>query len=377
MRSLLLATLLFGSGCTLVTGTNPSDGGTPDDAGGTSKDGGGTGLLPVDCRSSANLHTDACTSPTTYDGSKTIGTGPHFVDTLDVVHRGITDKTRIIATLGTATGGVVLAVDVTSGNRTVIASSSVGTGGALPNLYDIAAGPDGWYALANGSVWKIDPTTGNHSKAWDTTVGDAHCTFLPSAQILYTSAAGGIAVGTDGSIYLPITTTYGSDVGTGVIAVKGTTCKLVSHTGYPTSANHGTGPDVIGIKNQFALTGTTLTILDSNQIGTVDLATGNRKVSSNDQTGAGPQIGSDSMSLTTDGFAWTACSYAGDGAYVKVDLASGARTGLDPALFTPLSIGGPWCTAWPHPTAPLLVFEDANGFAVFDPTTGNSNVISY
>jgi hypothetical protein len=372
----VVATLLFGSGCTLVTGTNPSpDGGSTDDAAGDGGGGGG-GLLAVDCKSSANLHTQACTSPTTYDKNTTIGTGPHFVDTLDVVHRGFTDKTRIIATLGTATGGVVLAVDVTTGNRTVIASSSVGTGGALPNLSDVTPGPDGWYALANGSVWKIDPTTGNHSKVWDTTVGDAHCTFLPAAQILYPSAAGGIAVGAD-AIYLPITTTYGTQLGSGVIAVKGTTCKLVSHAGYPTSANHGTGPDVIGIKDQLALSGTTLTILDSNQVGTVDLTTGNRKIESNDTTGSGPQIGSDSMALTTNGFAWTACSYAGNGTYVKVDLASGARTGLDPALFTPLSVGGPWCTVWAHPTEALLVIEDANGFSLFDPATGNSNVFSY
>ena len=65
----------------------------------TSDGNGGSGLLPVDCKNLSNLHTQACTSPTTYDTSKTIGTGPHFVDTLDVVHRGFTDKTRIIGIL--------------------------------------------------------------------------------------------------------------------------------------------------------------------------------------------------------------------------------------------------------------------------------------
>ena len=351
------------------TGTNDS---------GTTGDSGGPGLLPVDCRNLSNLKDPACKSPTTYTAATTIGSGPHFVDTLDVVHRGFTDTNRIIAGLGTKAGGVILAVDVTNGNRTVISGPTVGTGTALPEIFDVQPGPDGWYALANGSVWRVDPATGNRTKVWDTAMGVAQCTFLAAAAITYDAATGGLAVGTDGTLYLPIITQQVNDLGEGLIAVKSGKCTLVSHTGYPMSVNHGTGPVVLGTKNQLSLRNGKVLALDGNQVGSIDLATGNRTVLSNNQIiGTGPALGGHTMAVTTDvTAAWTACG-GSDGIYVKADLASGNRTGLSPYLGTPLSIGGPWCTIWMHPTQPLLVVEDANGFAFFDPSTKNSNVFSY
>ena len=368
--ALLVAALSSSVACTLLTSDTGPDAGTPGKDAGRGTDGASGGAqLPVDCGNTANLHDPACTSPVT-NPNTTLGKGPRFVDTLDVVHPGFTDTGRIIVGLGTASGGVILAVDVTTGDRTVISGPTVGTGAALPAVWGVQPGPDGWYALGNGSVWRVDPSTGNRTKVWDTTMGDSQCSFS-SFISGYDGSAGGIAVATDGTIYLPITTQQGNDIGAGVIAVHAGTCKLVSHTGYPTSLNHGTGPDVIGIADQFALRGSTLVVETGGAIGSIDLATGNR-------TSIATDAGDSSMVLSSDGkTSWSACSFSGDGAFVSVDVTSGTSKGIDPYPSTPLSIGGPWCTVWMHPSKPLLVVEDANGFALFDPATGNSNMLSY
>jgi hypothetical protein len=381
--ALLVLASVLSTGCTLI----PLGGGGDDTTSPPPGSDAGTAsatLLAVDCRDSANIHDEHCVAPTTYGTTKTIGAGPHFVDTIDQVHRGFTDGNRIIAGLGVGVGvGAILAVDVTTGDRTVISGPGVGTGTALPEIWDVQAGPDGWYALAKGSVWRVDPKTGNRTKVWDQTTSTS-CKFLPAADFTYGSYTGGFTVASDATIYMPILTlATGGSGGDGIIALKGTTCTLVSHTGDPKTSNRGTGPNALGIVNQMFFRNGELLILHGSVLVTVDPKTGNRVLVSNDTpdigiVGSGPQLGDSSMAIGLDGkSAWTACNHAGDGAYVSVDLTTGDRAAIDPYWSTPLAIGRPWCTVWQHPTQPLLVVENAKGFTLFEPATGNANVLSY
>lgn len=379
VRSGVLA-FIAGAGACLSGSCIPADGGN-DAAVDAGPDALPSVMLPVNCRDTANAPDPHCTSPTLL-GTTMIGAGPRFVAAYNVVHRGFVDGNRVVAPIETSsTASVIVAVDLDTGDRTVISGQYsaggppiiVGTGNQLPHIFDIQGGPDGWYALGNSEVWRIDPSNGNRTRIWSPTSGTP-CMLSPATAAY---PVNGIAVGADATLYLPVFTTFGTGSGTGIVAITATRCTLVSHAGEPVALNRGTGPAIEPHQLTYRDGKIWSLSVAGEAVGYVDPVTGNRSVvSSTTSGGSGPRAGTTTMALAADGRTmWTACG--ADLPYVGVDTTTGIRTGHNPAANTPLSVGGGWCTVWAHPRLPLLIVEDVGGFVLYDTATGNSNVLSY
>lgn len=363
-------------------------------------DGGGGGSL-FDCSASGTDSDPRCNTST----AGTVGAGPKFTGGLSTaVHHGfIADNKLVLAVEFTAVDDVyggIFTVDLATGDRALVSGKykdpvngdvSHGTspaGVSLNQVRDVALGPDGkWYALAAESLQSerlivaIDPATGNQHVVFN--ADKTTCTGISSGQVEFDPDSG-IAVGTDGSIYVVLNNLpVSSGKGIARVASDGT-CTIVTLSGAETTAdNHGTGPDVIGsFLYNVTFHNNALALLQFNthsSIITIDPATGNRTmVSVSPDKGTGPDLATDSMAIAADGTYWT---YNGErnGVFglVSVDGATGNRTAHDAKYGPAQKEQGDDRGIWVHPDGRHILLQYANAILIYDPATGNSNTLSY
>ena len=362
-------------------------------------DDGGDGLF--DCSASGTDSDPRCNTST----AGTVGTGPKFTGGLSTaVHHGfVADNKLVLAVEFTAvddTYGGIFTVDLATGDRALVSGKykdpvngdvsrgTSPTGVSLNQVRDVALGPDGkWYALASQSLQSdrlivaIDPATGNQQVVFND--GLVTCTGISSGPVEFDPDSG-ITVGSDGSIYVVLNNLpVSSGKGIAKVASDGS-CSMVTLSGAQTTAdNHGTGPDVIGsFLYNVTFHNNALALLQFNthsSIITIDPATGNRTmVSVSPDKGTGPELATDSMAIAANGTYWT---YNGErnGVFglTSVDAATGNRTSYEAKAGPAKKEQGDDRGIWVHPDGKHILLQYANAILIYDPTTGNSNTLSY
>jgi hypothetical protein len=399
----------------LSTNHNGNDGGTNnngDGGAGSSLDMTMSGGGLVDCRD-ANArandpHCGGIASAVLGKGLKPSMQGPFGAD----IGGGFVDGNRLLLAVNISIGmpntyGVVLAVDLMSGDRTVVSGKysdpstgdqTVGTGPALAGCNDVQKAPDGsyWASVSadqgTGSspryLMKIDATSGNRTQLWTDGGNGIQCT---NTSVKYVVDAGSIAVGADGSAYYAFAANP-QPAGYGIIKLnpKGNSCTLVTAVQATNAGdNRGTGPNNFNEVKSLRLDASgSLWAVDgeTNTLWKVDVATGNRaRVSSND---ASHLVGNGSLDVGASGLAlgvqasdkiWTVGTYVsggGGGALTAIDPTTGDRSGP-----TAADVAGPVNLEsngiWHYPGKSWLILSSQSfAVVVFDPQNNNSNYLS-
>ena len=235
--------------------------------------------------------------------SSTVGTGVAFSSPVGIAREA---NGKILVGEGT---GDVLRVDATSGNRTLLSSG-------MGNVYGLAVEANGNILAASydqAAIYRIDPSTGNRTVVTSSSVGSGVTMGLPF----------GIIVDTDGSIVFPSYST--SEL-----------IRVNSSTGARTvisSATIGSGTALANPSSIVKMSDGTFAVL--NNSGTayvlrVDPATGNRTTISSSIIGTGPSFTDRySMALDTSGNIYVADF--SNNSIVKIDPTTGNRTTVSSA----------------------------------------------
>ncbi|TNF26964.1 MAG: hypothetical protein EP329_20245 [Deltaproteobacteria bacterium] len=251
--------------------------------------------------------------------------------------------------------GLVLAVNVDSGNRRLISGgyegasgfTETGSGPTLHKVIDVQRGPDGkLYALSvPGSsvdleIVRIDPTNGNRTLVWraqDPTF--MQCPSGDPARLGVQVNDRGFAVDDQGRFYLPFTNTspYGEGVGVVRIAADGGACSFVTRSGAQ-YLNDYAGQDVgggylfdRGRYQGFTLKDGALWAIQNAYLTLVkvDLATGNRTRISSASTSA--VLGGGPTGAAGIGQRWVVYDDARDLWWASGTLNRRMLTAVDPA----------------------------------------------
>ncbi len=172
---------------------------------------------------------DPSTGDRSVISNSSMGTGPGLIEPEGFVVSGNT------AFVAQGAGGL-MTVDLSTGNRTLFSGGGAGTGPALSGEADLEPYDGQLYVSGYGSftvpatygVYRIDPTTGNRTVVENGTVGSG-----PTGN----AAKGGLAIEPGGTILL----TVGPDAANnfnGLLAVDPTT----GNRTFLSDATHGTGP---------------------------------------------------------------------------------------------------------------------------------------
>jgi hypothetical protein len=389
--------------------------------------GGSAGLLPVDCvdppgAGNVNPNLDPVTGDPRCDPSiggrapGLIGMGPP----LDIEGSSVRMEHGFVDTAGNrlvfpidaifiASGnGALFAVDLDTGDRTIVSgtahdprtgASTVGDGPTVGHFYDIQPGPDGWVALVDTgeisqlTLMTIDPATGARTLATRNLATDAWpgCEFPENPSVFYPGAATSsgdagpsIAVGDDGTVFVPFELGANCDVIDGIVAIKDDQCHVVtlaSHFGGRCSFEVGQGPSFEAPRTLRFFGGQLYTAQVDGSLMKVDPTTGAREIVASSMVGTGePIVDTGAFTFRDDGTLWALLDARTDGAggfqFGTIDYAStGNRT------LTPGGLSDPYAAVLPHPSQALVfatASESAGGVVwVVDPATGNKNVFSF
>ncbi|PKN56529.1 MAG: hypothetical protein CVU56_15620 [Deltaproteobacteria bacterium HGW-Deltaproteobacteria-14] len=282
--------------------------------------------LDGDCRCSNNRVPSAgireCVSAQYLDPAVSFGAGPRVRPLAQPhINGGLFDAAARELIVGVdwsssahPSSGLVLAVNVDSGDRRVVsggyedaagAFTEIGSGPSLRKVIDVRRGPDGkLYAVSVAGtsttleIVRVDPTTGARTVAWraqDAAFGQ--CPSGDPARLGVQVNDRGFAVDDQGRFYLGFTNTsaYGEGVGVVRVAADGASCAFVTRSGSQ-PLNTYAGVDVgagyafdRGRYQGFALKDGALWAIQSAYLSLVevDLATGDRTQVSSASTSTG------------------------------------------------------------------------------------------
>lgn len=388
-------------------GSSPptTDAGGGDGGGGGGDGGGGTTTLSlVDCKASPS--DPKC--PTTLGSDARIGSGPRL--NLGRTQGGYVEGTTLITAVDVDDNlddkSLIAKVDLATGKREIVSGKfedpangpvEVGTGPSLYQPYGIvkvdggivvaSSGPDGTIALL-----KVDPATGNRTSLWSSDVGGKlSCGKLASKAQISVQHEIGVAAGASGELYLGIEVPNDSFALQGIARIKpDKTCEVVTlsrKVGGSSPDDVGAGPALYSMTRGLTFANGALWLVtnDEYSLFSVDPATGKRsRVSSSysaTQVGDGADLGRNSFAIdSASSAAWTVgATNTGSLFITSVDLTNGKRTDrMAAGTYGPVkgtTGGNPY--VWLIPGSSYLALEHGEATMVFDPATGNSNVVSY
>ncbi len=356
-----------------------------------------TGPFALDCSTVANQTTPHCARPDTVLAGS-LGTGPAIVASgLGDLNGGFIEGSRLVAAVAYSTSstmaatGSVVAVDLATGDRTVISGTykdaatgrqSVGSGPDWGSVNDVQPGPDGWYAITALGVYRVDPATGARTLVIDSANTATRCTVGTTKVIPRKDT---LAIGPDKSVYLALSNSP-AGTGVGLVAVKAGVCRIVSLGGGPSGSSVGSGATMTnGYFRSVRFQGSKIWALEfvSKSLMTVDPASGSRvRVSA---TGTMP-VGSGTIDV---GSGWLGFAAGGAPVYTTlydvanrlltlgaIDPTNGARTQVV-LKSGPANKGGEtYPPLWIHPTKPWLLVGIDNAIVQVDIATGASYTLS-
>lgn len=401
----LLAFALLLAAC----GTDPSepdtDGGRADTS--TRSDGGGGSALPVRCPAGAS---DPVCRMASADNP--FGEGPRPRDQsglTPMLTGGVIDGERLLVGGAWGSGadvtGAVLAIDLSTGDRTVLSGAvddprtgeaTTGDGPALGHVVDVGVRSDGdLVALSAVSgdrleLVRIDEATGDRTLLWyneliptgnDTS---ARCTDGASRDIPNFDP-NSFAIGEDDAMYLVARPNVVNAGGIVAIDGDGTTCTVVSFSGVdqPESALRGTGPVVSnGMRGLRFAAGRVFGLqFTGSSIVAIDVDTGDREVVSSHASSGGVGTGGDlglsrlDVDATGERIVTIDDETGGFTVLTEVDVASGDRTVADLVSNTANAPGEGG--VWLHPSRPLYVAVAwRTAVVLVDPVSGEANLLS-
>ncbi len=260
--------------------------------------------LPADCRCFTNNGSvngvPICGRP--YDRGVQgvmVGQGPRVVGLANGRYNGgelVGNTLYVAASWGgsTAQKGAVLAVDLTTGDRTLISGElgqdTAGSGPALSWVIDVRKGPDGnLYALTQAlspaapTIVRIRPSTGQRTVVWrgqDAAFGQCPAGDPDASQsVQYTNS--GFAVDTSGRFYLGYANAIRDGRGVVRISADGTSCAYLTASGTREDGLiRGAGPALGGFVQGFSFKGNALiaTTTQPKSLVSIDLTSGDRTV---------------------------------------------------------------------------------------------------
>lgn len=261
--------------------------------------------MPVDCRCLTHQALESglapCKRPYELKNTGvTLGTGVKFATLQQVSIQGgfVDSKTDEIVTAVSWSGstdrkGLIVAVEVKTGNRRVISGQyqdggGPATKGSGPNLLwplDVQPGPGGKLLAMNDSasaapeIIAIDPLAGNRTLLWrGGDVAFGQCPSADAGKSVQTNAFG-FAVDGDGSMLVGYSNALVDGRGIVRISADGKTCKVVTGSGSKNaSLDKGTGNALGGFVQGFAIQAGQVWALTTQPkaLWSIDLATGNR-----------------------------------------------------------------------------------------------------
>ena len=359
-------------------------------------DGGGGGAgstLPVDCTSADNGAKPQCATAEPNGG--VLGTGPSIgLDTTGFVGGYIDGDALVVGGAGDGNGAeaFVMSIDLKTGNRTLLTGTlgdallgnlSQGTGEQFNPPTTVVKGANG-PVVGSGSLYEVAAngdrtlTADFSTLVCETAPGGAGATLAPDTRAF--------GVGSDGAFYVSASD-GGQNGGVVKIAADGASCSVISYSGTSdaTIAAIGSGP-TFDFMNAGVMIGDTLFggVFDRAGLFAVDVTSGARTLPSSWSigitVGSGDDAGTRSIAPSSAGTLWSEDSEATSHLVVKIDLATGNRTGVDVAT-GPLSAGA-------HTHAIIaglnvygdfqghLVVSDAHSVYLVDPASKDSNRIS-
>lgn len=259
------------------------------------------------------------------------------------------------------TGNSLYLVDLTSGNRTLLSSSTQGTGPALSFPVSLVLHPNGFLYSAGDStttITKINVTTGDR-------------TTLPNPGSVVYAQIYGLAVNAAGNLIASsaIGEFYEIDVNTGLRTTIG-------------SSSVGTGA-AIGNPGGFLIENDgniVYTNFGGWQLIRLNVTTLVRTVISSSTVGTGLTFGSSGtvVKLSNGDFAVSGYSFSGPGAWIiRVDPTTGNRTALTSNIVgTGPAIGRVFSLAIASDGSIFASDAGNNAILNVDPTTGNRTIIS-
>ena len=396
-------------------GSNPPPsadaGGGQDDGGGggggsDAGDGGSTSttLTLVDCK--ANTTDAKC--PTTLRSDARIGKGPRL--NLGRTQGGYVEGTKLVVALDLDDNlddkSLIASVDLVTGERKALSGKyedpsngevAIGSGPSLYLPYGIVKVADGIVVASSGpdgtiSLLKVDPATGNRTALWSSdAAGRLSCGKLANKALISVSHEVGVAAGPSGEFYLGMEYPNDSFTLEGIARIKpDKTCEVVTlsrKVGGSSPDDVGSGPALYSnLRGNTFLNGAVWLIThDEYSLFRVDGAGKRTRVSSSygaTQVGDGDaEMGRNSFALDgTSNVVWTVgATNTGSLFITSVDLTNGNRTDrMATGSYGPVkgtSGGNPF--VWTIPGSSYLAIEHGEATMVFDPATGNSNVVSY
>lgn len=353
------------------------------------------GPFPIDCSATANQMTPRCARPSLVPAG-TLGEGPATVNPgSGNLHGGFIDGARLIAAVaysGAPATGYVLAVDLATGNRTMVSGYyndpangrvMMGAGPDWGTVHDVQRGPDGFYAITSVGVYRVDPANGMRTLVIDHANTATRCTVGTTRAIPRKDE---LAVGPDKSIYLALSNSP-AGTGTGLVAVKAGVCRIVSLGGGPTGSAVGSGATMTsGYFRSIRFHEAKIWAVEfqSQSLMTIDPANGARvRVSAS----GGTPVGTGDADV---GVGWFGFEPAGTGVVYTTEY-DGLNRQLNLAMIDPnngnrrlLALksgpankgGATYPPLWVHPTQEWLVVGLDNSIIAVDIGTGQSYTLS-
>lgn len=391
------AALLACLGCSGGHNTTPEDSNSVADQ---------NGLL--DCSRLGNVDDPRCRE-TDCDFAGKVGKGVTLAcaGSLTELMAGFVDESKNRLVLGLKStrnfqipNGVVLSVDLHSGDRTIVSGTyedaaagpvSRGDGQQLLDIQGMYSASDGAWLVATGNasarVIKIDPVSGNRSVVLDDTLLDCSAvTGLDNEALDYHTF-----IADDKNYYFALSHGHAS----GVVKVSSTTfdCSAVTLQSFDDeSLDKGSGVSFASLTqfHRLLLQGNKVWALEYaplKELLSFDLKTGERlRVSSlNSRVGAGEiAVGAEDMTLNA-GAIWSLfedfqSEGEGIGSRVELipsDMPSGNRTAIVPKS-GPATLNTDIKRIWPAPNSSLFILATEQGAVMWlDPASGASNLFSW
>jgi hypothetical protein len=328
--------------------------------------------LDVDCRSTTNESDPRCAEPED-DNAAEVGAGLRFPGGLGGLTGGFVDDDRVV--LGAWDNrpgdelGSIWTVDLATGDRELVSGSvedsivgpmSAGSGPALgQRVLDVEPSTDGaWIAFTTAGLFRVDPASGAREQLF-AFGSPSSCVHTGVGWGITTSGGAGLAVGSDGTMYVPAGEDESGDdyVDVGIFAVSpGGSCRMLTMSSPLPARLLGAGPLASIHYRGLALEGSTLYALEGfGRIHAIDVATGDRRLVSSEleSVGDGPPANYEYFMLPSAGVAWT----SGDSsdsfedatrALTHIELESGDRT-LRWSYRAPIGSSGDVDWIAPHP----------------------------
>lgn len=366
----------------------------------------------IHCSDLSNQADKHCNLDTADPGS--IGDGPSVGIQAAIVNSGsigggFIDGNRLIVAVWTSElsmAGYIMAVDLDSGNRTVISGQyynnhkELQPGGLLNHVRDVQPGPNGtYYTIVWGEqrgfkLLSIDPQkNGAQALVWDSQIN--HCMINKKEVPVYVDS---LASDPDGKVYLATQTVdpNHADPYTGIVKIENGKCQPVSYNNLDTATPPlGSGPPlhlISGLRynagSLWAINSNLSNSSDSASLVKIDPNKGDRMFIS----GKGNLYGSGASNVRAERLFYVDESHiltsggyspmdSEDGWIVSVDSKTMTRTGYRPLSGVAALDYGLQKTdnvVWQHPKQPYMIVSIHGGaLAFFDPVSQDSYVFSY